>query len=265
VPIRSRNEIEISDVVARVASVRAFVQTMIDFTLFALDETERMAFVNQDPALLLQVYARCLEVCEAARTLVDLPRYQDTFRSLNRIEEAALGAQSLGSQLYDDCPSVRNANIPEWIRRRFLATAICNRRDVPSSIHVWQRVVLAMHNLEVRQRCTAPGCIKTRADGRLRVCAQCQRVPYCSRACQKAAWGHAIAHRDVCKSIAVLCNVYAIPKLDVYNYRPPNGAGDTARYESIGLQMLDHFVLLTKFNMEIPSSKHAYSSQAFYH
>jgi hypothetical protein len=268
VPVRTRNDEQIFLTVSRVVSVRAFVQTMIDFTLFALDETERMAFVNQDPTLLLRVYARCLEVCEAARALVNLSNYRDTFSawglSLDRIEGAALGLQSLGSQLYDDCPSARNANIPEWIRRSFLATAICNSRDVPSSIQVWQRVVLAMHNLEVRQRCTAPECIKTRADGRLRVCAQCQRVPYCSRACQKAAWAHAIAHRDVCKSIAVLCDAYAIPKLEVYHYRPPNGAGDTARYEKMGLQMLEHFVLLTKFNMVIPSSKRAYSSRAFY-
>jgi hypothetical protein len=83
-------------------------------------------------------------------------------------------------------------------------------------------------------------------------------VPYCSRGCQKAAWAHAIAHRNVCHSIAVLCNAYGTPERDVYNYTHTSEPGNNASYEEMGLQVLNHFTRLTKLNMATPGSTSTY-------
>jgi hypothetical protein len=64
-------------------------------------------------------------------------------------------------------------------------------------------------SLVASQRCTAPACLKTVADGRLRACLGCIHTSYSSRRCQKRGWTHPRApHRVLCK---LLANISAFP------------------------------------------------------
>jgi hypothetical protein len=255
--------------VAIVSAVQTFMRMMMDYVFVSFNETERLVFEGRGPEMLLQAYLRGFYICDAAIAFADLPSYRHSFKvwglSASVLRDVGYGLLDLSAKLFDDYPSVRETEIHAIIKDNILSRTTFNRPHLSSSFMVCKRIKLVMHNLESRQRCTAPGCIKTRANGRLRQCAQCKRVPYCSRACQKAAWAHAIAHRDVCKSIAVLCDVYQIPERGVYEFRAqPNGPGDTASYEEIGIRVLNHFTQLTEFNMAIPSSMYSNSLAARY-
>jgi hypothetical protein len=249
-----------------VSEVERFTCLMMRYVFFSLNETERLVFESQEPETLLWAYTRCLQICESALNLMALPMHQRWFSdvglSSKGIENTELSLFCLSTRLCEDCPSLRGTHVPAHIWDRILHET-ASLRQAPASHMVEKRFQLAMHHLEVRQRCTAPGCTRTRADGRLRRCAQCKRVPYCSRGCQKVAWTHNIAHRDVCKSIASLCDTYGTPERDVYNYRPPDGPGDTASYEEIGRQVLDHFTWLTKLNIATPGSTSTYPLHAY--
>jgi hypothetical protein len=250
-----------------VSAVQTFMRMMMDYMFVSFNETESLAFEGRGPEMLLQAYLRGFYICDSAIALADLPSYRHSFKvwglSTSNIQDVGFGLLTLSAKLFDDYPSVRETKTHAITKESILQRTTFNRPHLSSSFLVWKRIKGVMHNLEIRQRCTAPGCIKTRADGRLRQCAQCKRVPYCSRACQKAAWAHAIAHRDVCKSIAVLCDVYQIPERGVYEFRAqPNGPGDTASYEEIGIRVLNHFTQLTEYNMAIPSSKCSDTSAA---
>jgi hypothetical protein len=249
-----------------VSEVERFTRLMMRYVYFSLNETERLVFESQEPETLLWAYTRCLQICESALKLTELPMHQRWFSdvglSSKRIENTELSLFCLSTRLCEDCPSLRGTHVPAHIWDRILHDT-ASLRQTPSSHMVEKRVQLAVHHLEVRQRCTALGCIRTRADGRLRRCGQCKRVPYCSRACQKAAWAHAIAHRNVCKSIAFLCNVYGTPERDVYNYTQTSEPGNDASYEEMGLQVLDHFTRLTKLNMATPGSTSTYPLHAY--
>jgi hypothetical protein len=248
-----------------VSEVEIFTQMMMRFVYFTLNETERLLFESQEPEMILWAYARCIEICESAKNLMELPMHQRCFADIDlssqRIEGIVSQLLSLSTRLCQDFPSLRGTHAPADIWDRIIHES-ASIRQVPSSHQVWDRIALVMHQLELRQRCTASGCTRTRADGRLHRCAQCKRVPYCSRRCQKAAWAQAIAHRDVCKSIGVLCEAYQIPERDVYNYRFPTVPGNNASYEEMGLQVLDHFSRLTKLNMATPGSTSTYPPNA---
>jgi ferredoxin len=249
-----------------VYEIQMFIQMMMRYVYISLNETERLVFESQEPETLLKAYARCIEICETAKNLIGLPLHQQCFAksglSSQSIQETVSSLFSLFTILFQDVPSLRTCtDIPPHIRGRTLQN-IASLRQAPSSSIVGQRFQLAIHHLEVRQRCTAPGCIRTRADGRLRRCTQCKRVPYCSRGCQKAAWAHAIVHRNVCNSIAVLCNAYGTPERDVYNYTHTSEPGNNAGYEEMDLQVLNHFTRLTKLNIATPGSTSTYPPNA---
>jgi hypothetical protein len=244
-----------------VSEIQIYTQVMMGLVFFSLNETERCIFESQEPEMILWAYARCVEICESAKNSVGLPMHQRCFADLGlssqSIERTASHLFSLSTRLYQDFPSLRGTHAPAHIWDKIIGKTAALRQIPPSHV-VWQRFQLAMHHLEVRQRCTAPGCTRTRADGRLHRCAQCKRVPYCSRGCQKIAWTHKIAHRDVCKSIAFLCDAYGTPERDIYHHRVPDGPGEVASYEEMGLQVLDHFARLTKLNMTTPGSTSTY-------
>jgi hypothetical protein len=266
IPIPSNNVNSAARNATIVSEVERFTRLMMIYVFFSLNETERLVFQSQEPDTLLRAYARCLEICKLAKDLMELPMYHRWFSDLGlssqRLEDTGSHLLYLSTRLCEDFPSLRgtHVSVDTWDR---IIHDIAALRIVPSSRVVWERFQLAMHQLEVRQRCSAPGCLRTRADGRLHRCAQCKRVLYCSRACQKVAWTHNIAHRDVCKSIAFLCDAYGTPERDVYNYKPPDGPGDTASYEEIGRQVLDHFTRLTKLNIATPSSTSTYPLHAY--
>jgi hypothetical protein len=268
IPAKSDDAALVPRNVTIVSAVQTFMRMMMDYVFVSFNETECLVFEGRGPETLLQAYLRGFYICDSAIALADLPSYRHSFKvwglSTSIIRDVGYGLLNLSGKLFDDYPSVRGTEINAIIKDNILSRTTFNRPHLSSSFIVWKRIKLVMHNLEIRQRCTAPGCIRTRADGRLRQCAQCKRVPYCSRVCQKAAWAHAIAHRDVCQIIAVLCDVYQIPERGVYEFTQPNGPGDTAPYEDIGIQVLYHFTQLTEFNMAIPSSKYSDSSAARY-
>jgi hypothetical protein len=250
-----------------VSEIQLFTQMMMRYVFFSLNETERRGFEGEEPETLLRAYIRCLEICESAVKLMELPMHQQSFAGLGLsyqdIEATTSDLFSLSTRLCQDFPSLHGTHAPAHIWDTIIREK-ASLRQAPPSHMVDMRFKLAMHHLEVRQRCTAPGCTRTRADGRLHRCAQCKRVPYCSRRCQKAAWAQAIAHRDICKSIGVLCDAYKIPERDVYNYNPPDGLGYAAGYEEISLQVLDHFARLTKLNIATPGSTYTSSLNAYH-
>jgi hypothetical protein len=57
----------------------------------------------------------------------------------------------------------------------------------------------AMRRMKHNQRCFAPACLKTIADGRLKQCMGCSYAEYCSRRCQKRGWiDKDVGHRLWC-------------------------------------------------------------------
>jgi hypothetical protein len=241
--------------VAIVSTVEVFIQLIHVCVSYSFNDTERIVFEGREPQTLLSVYGRCLEICKSARKLVGHQQYfAEVSLSSERIKDNISQLFKLSTRLLVDFPDTCSTAIPAYIRGKVLGATALLRHSSFQRLAVQKRIVLAMHHLKIRQQCTAPGCFRSRADGRLGRCAQCKRVPYCSRSCQKAAWAHIIAHRDVYKSIVALCDAYAIPERDAYNYRPPKGLGDTASCKEMGLQVLDHFARLTELNMAMPSS-----------
>jgi hypothetical protein len=58
------------------------------------------------------------------------------------------------------------------------------------------------------RRCRGPGCLQTETPvgRRFKRCGTCKITPYCSRACQQAAWKHLnSSHRLVCSIFWLVC------------------------------------------------------------
>jgi hypothetical protein len=112
--------------------------------------------------------------------------------------------------------------------------------------NVWYRFIQVLRHLQDLQKCAALGCLHTLADGPLKECAGCQRVRYCSRACQKRAWGH---HRAVCTGLANLTRVLHIPQRDIATTYQNLDVAANAWLKSDALVIIDHFYALSKLDM----------------
>jgi hypothetical protein len=83
----------------------------------------------------------------------------------------------------------------------------------PDAVPPQALIDLVRKQLQLRQsseRCTAPTCIASIVDGRLKLCMGCQSVQYCSRRCQKRAWNNLeVGHRTLCGMLVAIPNMDA--------------------------------------------------------
>jgi hypothetical protein len=154
----------------------------------------------------------------------------------------------LGGWMYDDCPDSRKLKLDASLVEMFDQES--SRQTTPKD-HTWARLLELLYYLEVRQQCAAPGCSYTLVDGPLRQCAGCVRVAYCSRACQKHAWKHAIPHRGVCSVLAQLQKELQLPHRDVAYYDAPDELLDSFLWPPLANIALDHFVQLIQHDMDL--------------
>jgi hypothetical protein len=234
--------------------IKGFVDLMSDIVRRSTSEAERVAFHGLAPASTLASYAHCIDVYLLARSLVNAPSTRHHYQEhppawLSVVDPAIQQFVLIGAKLCDDCPSAARTKISVAAKELVLGRL---RFDTATK-KLAERFVLLMHHLEIRQRCGAPGCIMTRVDGRLRCCTGCRRVMYCSRACQKAAWRHTIAHRDVCQAIPLLCLAMEIPEQGIFEFMKIFREGELRTdptHEGLYQQVLDHFAKLTSYELK---------------
>jgi hypothetical protein len=223
--------------------VLALLDLMSVITVLGLDEAQRVMFHHQGPQELLQAYEELTSILHALRrTLGD--------RKSTNWQSAFLNIEWLGGKIYDDIPNAESLSVSTHCRTRFWALAYRSHPDSDEAIN--RRLVAALDILEKRDRCAAPGCPRTSADGPLKRCAGCQRVAYCSRACQKAAWRHAVAHRDACAALADMTTAYGLPvKCNSLRWSDQN-PGVFHVHNPTGEVVLRHLIKLSEFEMTTP-------------
>jgi hypothetical protein len=209
-------------------------------------ETQRTIFNKEGGGYLLDAYSGAILLCQA---LAEKNRFSLSESVIAQNSHVSLQFEVLGGWLYDDCPNSRKKGIEAGLVELF--DKCSNRRMTPRT-YTWARLLGLFDYLEARQQCAAPSCTRTFVDGPLWRCAGCLRVVYCSRACQKRAWGHAVAHRTVCGVLAQLQTDLQIPSQD----SSPSAfeEGRTLPRSDAWLPLantaLDHFVRLIEHNIE---------------
>jgi hypothetical protein len=210
-------------------------------------ETQRTMFHVEGGIYLFKSYSAAALLC---RTLAEKNRFllRESVRAQSSaiLEKLAL----LGGWMYDDYPDSRKQKIDASLVDLFDQQS---SRQIYPQDHTWALLLGLLHYLEVWQQCAAPGCSYTLVDGPLRRCAGCVRVAYCSRACQKRAWKHAIPHRNVCSVLAQLQKKFRPPYHNVYFWDVPEELVNSSAELALADSALDHFARLVKYNMEILS------------
>jgi hypothetical protein len=154
---------------------------------------------------------------------------------------------ALDACVYDDCPDTWN-DINQNARKRHNEAII---KPPSPEWNCWLQLRLLFHYFEVWQQCAAPGCFATVVDGPLWRCAGCLRVTYCSRGCQRRAWGNNIPHRLACNVLVKLQEGLDIPHRRVMisnsdRMLPP----DWTVWHPLALTALNHFTELMEYNMQ---------------
>jgi hypothetical protein len=199
--------------------IHGFISLMSEVVLRSTSEAERIAFCGLAPASIMASYAHCIDVYLLAQKLVNAPSTRHHYQKhppvwLSILDPVIRQLVLIGAKLCDDHPSIGHVKVSVAVKELILESLRSNTWTKKVAV----RFVLLMQHLEVRQRCGAPECAMTRANGRLQCCTGCRRVMYCSRACQKAAWRHAIAHRDVCQIIQLLCVTMGVPEQEIFDF-----------------------------------------------
>jgi hypothetical protein len=237
--------------------IKNFVGLMSDIVCRSTSEAERIAFCGLAPASIMASYAHCIDVYLLAQKLVNAPSTRHHYQKhppvwLSILDPVIRKLVLVGAKLCDDHPSIGHVKVSVAVKDLLLESL----RTSTGTKKVAVRFVLLMQHLEIRQRCGAPGCVTTRADGPLRCCTGCRRVMYCSKACQKAAWRHTIAHRDVCQVIRRLCLAIELPEQGIVDFVK---SGELVKGEMLWIdpthqglyhQVLDHFAKLTSFELK---------------
>jgi hypothetical protein len=221
--------------------LEAFQRFMYTF-LHRLHTVERCEFHRQTPSLLAQSYNQAMLNCSQLHVLSGLknnPITPDIIRKLSKT------FATFGGLLYDDSKQARLVEIEPENRKLFFKRAMVLTNGLERT--AWYRLVPLLVYFKISNHCFAIGCTRTIADGaRLKRCAGCLRVQYCSRECQKAAWTHEVApHRVVCGTVAQVYAEVDIPDGSVATvYKeivPPNNARLYSGFDSLAFKMLYHF------------------------
>jgi hypothetical protein len=237
-------------------SVVWLVQLSRDIVEDMSDREQRKAYHRLAPQDFLYAYKRAIELCSVFRKRVTdnarlTPNITHTIR-IAQVDEMIAHYTRFGAHLFDDF-----AGSPTGINLFMLGTfvgapfgdVIDNAPEYcDEHVVLWDRLRSALHVLVIRQRCAAPGCSHTRRDGPLQRCSGCHRVHYCSRRCQKRAWKHGVAHRNVCGKIGEVTRGLRIRGYDVpasIVFHPWMAALEpTARV------VVDHFAKLTRAELK---------------
>jgi hypothetical protein len=218
---------------ALIISINNLTSTLAVVVSHYTDETQRTVFHSKNASTMLRAYDSCLKICSASTDG----------------QEKMIQLQALGGRLYSDCADSRYITVSASAQDLFHKAAPSFENT--SSPFVWQRFILQLEYLQARQRCCAPGCIKTRLDGRLKTCGRCQRVVYCSTECQKAAWTHTFAHQHVCGTILRLCAAVGLPKKKLYEFDMTSDPNIAPQDRQHCLRVLAHFADITKLEMSL--------------
>jgi hypothetical protein len=241
------NKIDVYAYADILGSINSLRLLLLDLVTRVCNETQRCAFHRQAPSELITAYERVLDICRMLRAVSD--RYKLNTRPdsnmIGSVDRVITDFSLLGGKLFADCQVPLTAEISSDARAKYEEVAQQFRAPY---YQVWDRFLRVMNYLEMCQRCATPGCQRTLADAQLKCCMGCQRVLYCSKACQKKAWSHQFPHRDVCAIMARLCATLELPKHEILDRRQaaPN---DTA-YEPAVLQIVNHFTALAEFDMK---------------
>jgi hypothetical protein len=167
------------------------------------DEAQRRSLTGKHAAQLLLAYDRAINT-------------SDMIRSFNEATAERIRGHLVnlcGTLLYD----FRNLAHSTAATRTKHFDHIYKGLGKPDT---WIRMIRALNHASRSDRCSAPACMKTRADvGRLRLCGGCRRVAYCGRACQKDDWSYAaegwLPHREYCEWLRDVCAQYELPRRNV--------------------------------------------------
>jgi hypothetical protein len=133
----------------------------------------------------------------------------------------------------------------------------CSQRN-EDCMTSWSLFHDTLRRLELRHLCAAPGCTQAFEDlgRRFRYCSGCLRVPYCSRACMKAAWHHpAIPHRSICSVLQSLCARFKIARTGLQSLDPEKRYEPTEEQrlvEPLCLDVMAHVQALTQYKGTLP-------------
>jgi hypothetical protein len=185
------------------------------------DDTERRTYHAHELLELLRAYSRAsmlmTEVQENARR-PHLALFASSGISMERLATVARNWLKMGGLLLDDCPDAQSI-LPQLKLGDYFRKAGLRASTAPSHMLPWYRFTQVVAVQESNQQCSAPGCFVNVWTGSLRRCAGCERVVYCSRACQKAAWRGPVPHRAVCNVIAELSQKLDMPKREMIKFR----------------------------------------------
>jgi hypothetical protein len=157
----------------------------------------------------------------------------------------------VGSTIYNHFPGSRASTSQLSSHDVWILHA--HRLEIPHIV-MWASLLDTLIYLYIRQRCSAPGCMRTSEGHRYSFgyCKGCLRVPYCSRTCQKNAWRRedGLQHRDVCALIRRICTRHKIARTRTARTESPRvPALSDQDVKAVGA-INTHFALLTRHELQ---------------
>jgi hypothetical protein len=228
-----------------VTALFEFAHCMTCVTVRHANNVQRITFNNQQPSASLDAITHCVNVCHAYLKGLGASPSQSKGSPYSLLTDTIGQLGTVGGQLLDDCPITRTCFISTAAKDAFHKKAWYIQPFFQPPSH---RFRYTMHHLDIAQRCAAPKCTRTRADGRLKRCSGCLRVCYCSRTCQKNAWRGKISHRSVCSTIEHLCTALDVPEQEVFKWASIPVLDRSVSEQSARL-VVEHFDLLAARHM----------------
>jgi hypothetical protein len=160
---------------------------------------------------------------------------------------------AIGGAVYDASPdSIELFETHSMATRWFQASKTYRSRTNDPHGVVWLRFLqIHMTSLEHQQRCQRPGCptiscSRKKVYRKVSCCGGCRLVVYCSRQCQKLAWGYSTApHREVCSYLRLIGSKYTIsPGLFVAKAHAQSSQSELSA--DAMQHVVDHFDALAK-------------------
>jgi hypothetical protein len=232
---KNRNNLT-SSVVQQVTSMLATASRVtVDIFLIWMDDTLRRSMFTAVSAteLMMASYQ-----CYHTGCLLE----DSSFADHTEITQTKQTFGILGALMLHDHPAIRKA-APDYIVEAF---------DYCWHITPWERTLSLAKYLSSTNRCSAPDCMHSRSDaGPFKRCGGCQRVIYCSEACQIDAWDHPdVPHKSICKTLRRACPLEMLPNKysdlrSLSNNNPPDNLD-----AELVQEVLDHFKEVAEYQME---------------
>jgi hypothetical protein len=203
------HSIKPADVKCVFQSQTTLLQIVYDLVTRLSTTAQRNAFHVQAPADLLIAYDRATKLFPLLQTNTSHFPAEHAVSELVQPDPFIDKLKKMAGKLLADIPVVGVILAQLEARDHF-------RNMSPGPLtQLWRGFLHNIDLLEVMQRCMAPGCAETALTSTLKRCTGCQRVRYCSRICQKAAWRHPLSHRIVCWMLSEVCAEFFVPRAEV--------------------------------------------------